>query len=79
MTSPTHIRGQRSPNDKDLGLPSSETQFDRSGKVVGRVRYEYDQDTYGNWTERRKFVTQAADPNGSWKLAGTTRRIIAYY
>jgi hypothetical protein len=44
---------------------------------VQHVRFEYQYDAYGNWTER--VVSQRMEPNTDERPSNVERRTIAYY
>jgi hypothetical protein len=61
------------------GSLATETMLDRDGKAVDTFRYEYLDDSYGNWVEQRRFARHSSDKAPQWSQDTTTRRMITYY
>jgi hypothetical protein len=61
------------------GSLATETTLDRNGKEVDTFRYEYLNDSYGNWVEQRRFTRHSSDKAPQWSQDTTTRRMITYY
>jgi len=49
------------------GAVATQTILSRDGEVVDNFRFEYQNDSYGNWIEQRRFSWYNSDNSPHWK------------
>jgi hypothetical protein len=62
---------------RDMRMDDSVVKSDEQPSRVQHVRFEYQYDAHGNWTERT--VWQRLEPNTDERRSNIERRTIAYY
>ena len=67
----------RSDVNREMRMDDGVVKTEERPSHVQRVRFEYQYDAHGNWTER--IVWQRMDPNTDERPSYVERRMIAYY
>jgi hypothetical protein len=62
---------------RDMRMDDGVVRSDEQPPHVQHVRFEYQYDAHGNWTER--IVWQRLEPNTDERRSNIERRTIAYY
>ena len=55
------------------------TNYDRTGKLLGKVSTEYQDDQLGNWIEQKETLWEAPSEPPQSKIVSISRRTINYY
>jgi len=64
--------------DKD-GRPTGQVNYDGDGKILDKSTIEYQDDSFGNWTEKKIILWDTTSDPMKRKLVATSLRTINYY
>jgi hypothetical protein len=64
--------------DKD-GRPTGQVNYDASGKILDKSTIEYQEDSFGNWTEKKIILWDTTSEPMKRKMVATSLRTINYY
>jgi Trypsin-like peptidase domain len=56
-----------------------ESEFLNNGKIFTRSKYNYKDDSHGNWIERKEYTNMPEVNSDDWSLSETVYREITYY
>ena len=63
----------------ETGRHTGQVNYDASGKILDKSTIEYQDDSYGNWTEKKIIVWDTMNEPMKQKIVVTSLRTITYY